>query len=370
MKNMPSKLNSLLVEHSGRDFTRKEIRDLLGVTWKETREIVRTKFISVGGGKYTVMKSTLSSSDYAPARAAAPVNAIKIQSIISSEDPYVPEKECAYVAWGYHTELKSIVQSRQFFPVFISGMSGGGKSLMVEQVCSELKREYIRVQISPESDSDSLMGGFRLVDGNTIFAKGPVVRAMERGAILLIDEIDRGSHKTMCLQGVLEGKPVLIQKTGETIVPAPGFNIIATANTNGRGDETAARYNAATIIDEAFIERFVIALEQPYANETVEARILKATFSALDIEDDDQFVACLVGWAAAIRKTYENDGIDDTISTRRLCHIVKTFGIFRDRMKAIELCTTRFEPEIREAFINLYTKIDATVRAAADREEL
>ena len=282
----------------------------------------------------------------------------KIQSI-SSEDVYVPEKDPTFVRWGYFSDVEKIIKSGMFYPMYVAGLSGNGKTMMIEQACAKANREYVRVQITPETDEDDLMGGFRLVNGETVFAKGPVVKAMEAGAILLIDEIDRGSNKLMALQGVLEGKPVLLKKTGEVVVPAPGFNVIATANTKGQGDE-AGRFISATIIDEAFLERFTVTLEQPYPSVAVEKKIVKNHMNKFGA-DDSVFSEKLVDWAQAIRKTFEDGGVDDIISTRRLCHIVQTFSIFGDRMKAIELCVNRFDVDTREAFIDLYQKIDAEV---------
>ena len=279
-----------------------------------------------------------------------------VQSIINSE-VYVPSKDQYYVSWGHSKDVEMIVKSMSFYPTFVTGLSGNGKTTMVEQACANSGREYVRVQITPETDEDDLIGGFRLIDGETVFAKGPVIKAMEAGALLLIDEIDRGSNKLMCLQGVLEGKPVLIKKTGEVITPAPGFNVIATANTKGQGDEQG-RFIAATIIDEAFLERFTITLEQPYPTAATEKRIVTNHMSKFGA-NDKEFTEKLVQWAQAIRKTFEDGGIDEIISTRRLCHIVQTFSIFNDRMKAIELCVNRFDVDTRAAFLDLYSKIDA-----------
>jgi MoxR-like ATPase len=244
-----------------------------------------------------------------------------------------------------------------FFPLYISGMSGNGKTIMVEQACAKLKREYVRVQISPETDEDDLIGGFRLINGETVFQKGPVIKAMERGCILLIDELDRGSNKIMCLQGVLEGKPILIKKIGQVITPKAGFNVIATANTKGRGSEDG-RYSAATIIDEAFIERFVATIDQQYPSFKVEHDIVARHMQSLNL-NDSEFTDKLVAWSNVIRRTYEAEGVDELISTRRLCHIVKAYSIFNDRLAAISMCIARFEIETREAFLDLYTKIDS-----------
>lgn len=360
-------IHNLFANHPN-SMTRAEIREVGNFSWKEVAEITRNPhyFVKESPGRYMYVGN----GEFAP-KAAEPVKvpepAVEVKSssefsfTVSSNEPEVPTKDEVYVPWGHHNDIRSILATRSFFPIFVSGMSGNGKTLMIEQICAQLKRQFVRVQISPETDEDSLIGGFRLVDGNTVFSYGPVIRAMQTGSVLLLDECDRGSHKIMCLQGVLEGKPVLIKKTGEIIHPAPGFTVIATANTNGRGDENSGRYNSSMIIDDAFIERFVLSFDQPYADENVEKRILTRTFETSDIELDEQFVMCLCAWATAIRKTYADDGIEDTISTRRLAHIVRTFGVFRDRLKAIKLCTNRFDAEIREAFINLYTKIDPTV---------
>jgi len=283
---------------------------------------------------------------------------------IVNDDIYIPEADPTFVPWGDYKTVRRVIESRLFFPLYISGLSGNGKTMMVEQACAKLKREYVRVQISPETDEDDLIGGFRLINGETVFHKGPVIKAMERGCILLIDELDRGSNKIMCLQGVLEGKPVLVKKIGQVVSPAPGFNVIATANTKGRGSDDG-RYSAANIIDDAFIERFVATIDQPYPNFKIERNIVGKHMEMYDIEDDD-FADKLVNWSSVIRKTYESEGIDELISTRRLCHIVKAFGIFRDRLQAINMCISRFETETREAFLDLYTKIDAGILKADD----
>jgi MoxR-like ATPase len=246
-----------------------------------------------------------------------------------------------------------------FFPVYVSGMSGNGKTMMIEQACAAQKREYIRVQITPESDEDDLLGGFRLINGETVFHKGPVIKAMERGAILLIDELDRGSNKIMCLQGVLEGKPVLIKKTGQVVSPQPGFNVFATANTKGRGSSDG-RYSAANVIDDAFIERFAATIDQEYAPLSVETNILKHHMDLYGIKDSE-FITNLVTWSDVIRKTFEADGVDEVISTRRLCHIAKAYAITQNRVAAIKMCISRFDSETREAFSDLYSKIDAKV---------
>jgi len=268
---------------------------------------------------------------------------------VGSEEVYVPTVNKNFVQWGEYKNIKKIIESQMFFPVYISGMSGNGKTMMVEQACAKTKREYVRVQISPETDEDDLIGGFRLIDGETVFQKGPVIKAMEAGAILLIDEIDRGSNKIMCLQGVLEGNPILIKKTGETVSPANGFNVIATANTKGQGSDDG-RFVAAQVIDEAFLERFVASIDQPFPTSPIETKIVEKHMNSYDV-DDSEFVTKLVAWSKIIRKTFDDDGVDEVVSTRRLCHII-----------------SRFEAETREAFLDLYTKID-TGEIDPDAEE-
>jgi len=279
----------------------------------------------------------------------------------SSDEVFIPQKDSTFVKWGYFADVSKIIKSKMFYPMYVAGLSGNGKTMMIEQACAAAKREYVRVQITPETDEDDLIGGFRLLDGETVFAKGPVIKAMEAGAILLIDEIDRGSNKLMALQGVLEGKPVLIKKTGEVVHPAPGFNVIGTANTKGQGDD-AGRFISASIIDEAFLERFTITLEQPYPSASVEKKIVKNHMEKFGA-NDSEFVDKLVAWGQAIRKTFLDGGVDEIVSTRRLCHIIQTFSIFNDRMKAIELCVNRFDEDTRSGFLDLYTKIDADVNA-------
>ena len=289
-----------------------------------------------------------------------------VQSVVNSE-VYVPSRDQYYVPWGHSKDVEMIVKSMSFYPTFVTGLSGNGKTTMIEQACSKSGRQYVRVQITPETDEDDLLGGFRLIDGETVFAKGPVIKAMEAGALLLIDEIDRGSNKIMCLQGVLEGKPIMIKKTGEVIRPEDGFNVIATANTKGQGSDDR-RFIAATIIDEAFLERFTITLEQPYPTLSVEKKIILKHMDKFDCKDED-FANRLTQWSDTIRKTFADGGVDDIISTRRLCHITQTFSIFGDRAKSIDLCISRFDTDTKEAFKDLYAMIDETVNSCVFSEE-
>ena len=300
--------------------------------------------------------------EIAPVADPIPATAVQMASSVTSvgnEERTFAKVDPTFVAWGSYTDIMKIIKSEMFYPTYISGLSGNGKTFMVEQACAKAGREFIRVQINPETDEDDLLGGFRLINGETVFCKGPVLKAMENGAVLLLDEIDRATNKIMCLQGVLEGKPVLVKKTGETIEPAKGFNVIATANTKGKGSEDG-RFTAASIIDEAFLERFTISVDQKFPSATIEKKILKKHMEKFDIQDDE-FVDRLVTWGDIIRKTFFDDGVDEVISTRRLCHIVQTFSIFTDRMKAIDLCISRFDEDTKEAFLDLYTKVDSGV---------
>ena len=280
------------------------------------------------------------------------------------EGAIIPKVNSLYVPFGFFDNMKRIVASKKFYPVFVSGLSGNGKTFMVEQACAQLKTECLRVNISPETDEDDLIGGFRLIDGETKWFDGPVVQAMKSGAVLILDEIDRGSNKLMCLQGVLEGKGLFVKKTGEFVEPVSGFNIIATANTKGKGDETG-RYMAATILDDAFLERFPITVEQEYPDTKVETKILTKLFASLGITDK-AFAENLVKWADIIRKTFEEGAIDELISTRRLSHIAEAYTIFNDKMEAIKYCINRFDGETKTAFLDLYTKIDAGIEITAE----
>jgi midasin (ATPase involved in ribosome maturation) len=294
-----------------------------------------------------------------------PAQAAQMQSIVNEEKNFA-QVDDTFIAWGAYHDIVKIVKSNMFYPTYISGLSGNGKTFMVEQACAKLQKEFIRVQINPETDEDDLLGGFRLINGETVFAKGPVLKAMENGAILLLDEIDRATNKIMCLQGILEGKPVLVKKTGEIVTPAEGFNVIATANTKGKGSEDG-RFTAASIIDEAFLERFTISVDQKFPSLSVEKKIVLKHMEKYGAADDD-FADKLVTWADIIRKTYYDDGVDEVISTRRLCHIVQTFSIFNNRAKAIDLCISRFDDDTKSAFLDLYTKVDDGVLTAETEE--
>jgi len=277
-------------------------------------------------------------------------------------DSTIPQKDNTYVPFGFFKQLEQILKSHIFYPVFITGLSGNGKTTMVEQVAAKLKRECIRVNISIETDEDDLIGGNTLHDGNVIYREGPVLMAMRRGAVLLVDEIDRGSNKLMCLQSILEGKPFFNKKTGEMIYPEKGFTIIATANTKGRGTEDG-RFIAAQILDEAFLERFPITVEQEYPSVAVEKRIVNNKMEFYGRVDTD-FAEKLVNWAEIIRKTFVEGGVDEIISTRRLVNIVQAYSIFEDREEAIRYCINRFDEDTKTAFMDLYTKMSAPTEQA------
>jgi hypothetical protein len=269
----------------------------------------------------------------------------------------IPDKDDTFVKFGNFNDVKKIIQSRLFYPTFITGLSGNGKTLSVEQACSQLNRELIRVNVTVETDEDDLIGGFRLINGETVWHNGPVIEALERGAILLLDEIDLASNKILCLQSVLEGKGVFLKKIGRFVKPTPGFNVIATANTKGKGSEDG-RFIGTNVLNEAFLERFPVTFEQSYPAPATEQRILEGISLDLGVEDRE-FCKRLVDWSDVIRKTFYDGGIEEIISTRRLVHIIRAYSIFQDKAKAIQVCVNRFDDETKQAFLELYDKIDA-----------
>ena len=273
------------------------------------------------------------------------------------EQNLIPDKDDTFVKFGNFGDLKKIIQSNLFYPTFITGLSGNGKTLSVEQACAQLGRELIRVNITIETDEDDLIGGFRLVDGATVWHNGPVVEALERGAILLLDEVDLASNKILCLQSILEGKGVFLKKIGKYVKPTKGFNVIATANTKGKGSEDG-RFIGTNVLNEAFLERFPVTFEQMYPTPATEQKILESISLDLGVEDTD-FCKRLVDWADIIRKTFYDGGIDEIISTRRLVHIIRAFSIFKDKAKAIQVCVSRFDDETKQSFLELYDKVDA-----------
>jgi len=282
-------------------------------------------------------------------------------------ESYVPTKVGNYVKFGHYSDVKTIKKSGQFYPVFITGLSGNGKTMMIEQVHAELKKELFRVNITIETDEDDLIGHYALIDGKTVWQDGPVVLAMERGGTLLLDEVDLASNKIMCLQPVLEGNPLLIKKEGRIVRPKTGFTVMATANTKGKGSEDG-RFIGTNILNEAFLERFPITVEQEYPSVTVEKKIINKLMTSLNCLDEE-FSAKLVDWADLIRKTFYDGGVDEIIATRRLVHIVHAFSIFKDRMKAIAMCVARFDDQTKDTFMDLYSKLDDKVSMPSDEEE-
>ena len=269
----------------------------------------------------------------------------------------VPKKDPIFVSFGNYPDIKSIVKSNRFYPVFITGLSGNGKTMGVTQACAEAKRELIRVNITIETDEDDLLGGYRLKDGQTVWQNGPVIEAMERGAILLLDEVDLASNKIMCLQPILEGSGVFVKKINKFVKPAQGFNVIATANTKGQGSDDG-KFIGTNVLNEAFLERFPVTFEQKYPSVAIEKKILNNTLKASG-KSDVKFVDKLTTWADVIRKTYFDGGVDEIISTRRLVHITQAYAIFDNKMKAIKMCTNRFDDDTKNSFVELYTKVDS-----------
>ena len=285
----------------------------------------------------------------------------------NSTESYVPSKVEGYVKFGHYNDVKTIKKSGQFYPIFITGLSGNGKTMMIEQVHAELKKELFRVNITIETDEDDLIGHYALVDGRTVWQDGPVTMAMERGATLLLDEVDLASNKIMCLQPVLEGNPLLIKKEGRIVRPKEGFTVMATANTKGKGSEDG-RFIGTNILNEAFLERFPITMEQEYPSISVEKKIVTKLMTNLGCLDEE-YAGKLVDWADLIRKTFYDGGVDEIIATRRLVHIIHAFAIFKDRMKAIAMCVARFDDQTKETFMDLYSKLDEKVSMPSDDEE-
>ena len=284
----------------------------------------------------------------------------KTVSLVATEvKSLIPERDSHFVPFGNFNDLKKIFTSKIFYPIFITGLSGNGKTFGVEQACAQAKRDLIRVNITVETDEDDLIGGFRLVDGNTVWHNGPVIEALERGSVLLLDEIDLASNKILCLQSILEGNGVFLKKVGRYVRPAEGFTVVATANTKGKGSEDG-RFIGTNVLNEAFLERFPITFEQEYPKAQTEVRMLNNYCKELDC-CDDKYIANLTTWAEIIRKTFNDGGVDEVISTRRLVHIIRAYAIFSDRVKAIQVCLNRFDDETKRSFLELYDKIDNEV---------
>lgn len=393
-----------LIAQFGKTATRQQVKDYEKTTGKSTR-FIRATFTKIGRGQYALADGAVAVVKTATTRTpkvkavSAPVSAAptivpsfptadpvtdndantslafavtsstsksdilaRIQALASEASAMasVPKRAPAFVPFGDFDVTRQIIKSRQFCPVFITGLSGNGKTFGIEQACAMESREYIRINITTETDEDDLIGGFRLKNGETVFELGPVPVAMLRGAVITIDEIDLGGSKIMCLQPVLEGKPLTIKKLGITISPVDGFTIFATANTKGTGNEDG-KFVGTNLLNEAFLERFPITIEQAYPSITTERKILMKTFEGLAArkpnEDEATFFDTLSKWAEAIRTTYFEGGVDDLISTRRLTHIVKTYAIFGDKDRALALCLNRFDKTVQAKFLDFYSKL-------------
>ena len=286
-------------------------------------------------------------------------SSVSIGVTAQEEQSFVPDSDGNFVPFGSFSDVKKVIKSKQFYPIFITGLSGNGKTVSVEQACAQSNRELIRVNITIETDEDDLIGGFRLVNGETVWHNGPVVEALQRGAVLLLDEVDLASNKILCLQSVLEGKGIFLKKIGKYVQPKEGFNVIATANTKGKGSDDG-RFIGTNVLNEAFLERFALTFEQEYPTPAVESKILLRVAASVG-KHDEEFCNNLANWADIIRRTFKDGGIDEVISTRRLVHIMRAYAIWGDRMKAIKVCVNRFDDETKQSFIELYDKIDADV---------
>ena len=357
----------------GAVITRDEVKALVkdhGLGWVSW--FVRAPY-RVGTGKFKLPVAGETITPIKPKKVKVPVmkkSEIGEESVVAYHNPtenLVPDKDPLYVPFGNYNDVYSIIKSGRYYPAFITGLSGNGKTFMVEQACAKAKREFFRVNITVETDEDDLLGHYALIDGNTVWQDGPVVKAMERGAILLLDEIDLASSKIMCLQPVLEGKGVFLKKVNRFVSPSVGFNVLATANTKGKGSEDG-RFIGTNILNEAFLERFPITVEQEYPSMAIERKILDKVFTSLDIEAGD-FSEKLVTWADIIRKTFYEGGIDEIIATRRLVHIVNAYAIFGDRKKAIEMCIARFDDDTKTSFLDLYSKCDSEVVVTEESTE-
>jgi hypothetical protein len=289
----------------------------------------------------------------------APKETVFSQKLSDTVVSLIPKKDPQYVSWGHFKDIKTILERKIFYPIFVTGLSGNGKTSMIHEVCAKLKRDLIRINITVETDEDDLLGGFRLVNGETVWQDGPLVVAMKTGAVALIDEVDLASHKIMCLQPVMEGQPIYLKKINQVVYPAEGFNVVATANTKGKGSEDG-RFMGTNILNEAFLDRFSATFYQEYPSVSHETKILKKQLATHEIVEND-FVDNLVKWADVIRKSFNEGAVDEIITTRRLIDITKTYAIFGDKMKSVVLCLNRFDDETRESFVDFYTKVDAGV---------
>ena len=369
MKNLnatqTAQVEALYKKYGRTDITRSEINDFVDAGEISNPTWLKNDKYKVSRGVYSLpiagndFSPTLTDVPLVPEEPKEPVVAKAAFVVSSLIGNIVPDKDPVFVPWGYFKDIKKIVSSKAFYPIFVTGLSGNGKTMNVSQACAAANRECIRVNITIETDEDDLLGGYRLQDGQTVWQDGPVIEAMKRGALLLLDEIDLASNKIMCLQPILEGNGVFLKKINQFVKPAKGFNVIATANTKGQGSDDG-KFIGTNILNEAFLERFPITIEQAYPTNKIEEKILLNVMSdkGLTKDVDSEFAKSLVTWADIIRKTYYEGGVDELISTRRLVHIVEAFSIFKNKMKAIEMCTNRFDLDTKTSFLDLYTKID------------
>ena len=339
----------------GTEFTAADVRGFCRMNDIAYQTVTKKiKEFNVGRGKWNLEVTQKVVEDIEKSFNAPAVEPQVVQNL-------VPDKDSVFVPFGSFTDIKNIIKSKLFYPAFITGLSGNGKTFGVEQACATLNRELIRVNITIETDEDDLIGGFRLGDGSTVWHNGPVIEALERGAILLLDEIDLASNKILCLQSILEGRGVFLKKIGRWVKPAAGFNVIATANTKGKGSDDG-RFIGTNVLNEAFLERFPVTFEQDYPAPAIETKILDS------ISSEKDFNKRLVDWADIIRKTFYDGGIEEIISTRRLVHIVRAYSIFKNKAKAIQVCVNRFDDETKQSFLELYDKVDADFELPTDTE--
>jgi len=360
-----AQVEALYKKYGRTEISRSEINDFVKSGEIKNPSWLKNKKYLVSRGVYSLpiagndFSPTLTDVPLVPEEPKEPVVAKAAFVVSSLIGNIVPDKDPVFVPWGYFKDIKKIVSSKAFYPIFVTGLSGNGKTMNVSQACAAANRECIRVNITIETDEDDLLGGYRLQDGQTVWQDGPVIEAMKRGALLLLDEIDLASNKIMCLQPILEGNGVFLKKINQFVKPAKGFNVIATANTKGQGSDDG-KFIGTNILNEAFLERFPITIEQAYPSNKIEEKILLNVMSDKKLTStvDSEFASSLVTWADIIRKTYYEGGVDELISTRRLVHIVEAFSIFKNKMKAIEMCTNRFDLDTKTSFLDLYTKID------------
>ena len=359
-----AQVEALYKKYGRTDVTRAEINDFVDAgeianpTWLKNDKYKVTRGVyslPIEGNDFSPTLTDIPLADETPKVETVSQAAFVISSLVGN---IIPDKDPVFVPWGHFKDIKSIIASKVFYPIFVTGLSGNGKTMNVTQACAAAKRECIRVNITIETDEDDLLGGYRLQDGHTVWQNGPVIEAMERGALLLLDEIDLASNKIMCLQPILEGNGVFLKKINKFIKPSKGFNVIATANTKGQGSDDG-KFIGTNILNEAFLERFPITVEQAYPTNKIETKILLNVMAEKGLTATAEFATSLVTWADIIRKTYYEGGVDELISTRRLVHIVEAFSIFKNKMKAIEMCTNRFDLDTKTSFLDLYTKIDA-----------